>query len=152
MSDAPTSSARLQFGQAVDGSPEQFGSRVDEPVPALVGGRVPEAEVRAEVDDEGHDPGELRDDRLRPPGRYGDEDDVATGERRRVGRRRDKAGVGPAEAREQLGDRRPGRGLRLGGNDIEIGMGRQQPQQLGTEIARRPDDRRLHGMTILTVV
>ena len=60
-----------------------------------------------------------------------------------------EVGVGPAEAREQLGDRRPGRGLRLGGDDIEIGMGRQQPQQLGTEIARRPDDRRLHGMTIL---
>ena len=138
-----------ELRQAVDREPEEFRRGVDEAVPASVGRRVLQAEVRAEVDDERNHLHEPRHDRLRAPSGHGDEGDVTARARRRVGRLRRQTRVAPAEAREEFADRRPGRRLGLGRDDLEIGMRRQQSQQLGTEIPRRPDDGRPHGMNIL---
>ena len=129
----------MELRQAVDGDIEEVGSRVLEAVPARVVGGVAEPEVGAQVDDSGAGRGQLQ----------GDLDPCAVGEGHedRVERRIGSVGsaaltVSPVVARcgwmPSIGSWSRSRPTRP--DDLDVRVPRQQPDQLATDIARRPDD------------
>ena len=124
----------MELRQAVDGALEQVGPRVLEAVPARVVGGVAQPEVGPEVDDRGPAREEVRDERRGRAVGEGQEDGIhlAGARCRRSGRWwrgaggcRRRVAVAVAAARPTMRD------VRVAG---------EQPDQLGADVAGRPDD------------
>ena len=137
-----------QLRHSVDEAAEQLRSPVLEPVPDRVQRGVLEAEVAPEVDHERDACCERRNQVLGPTRRQGDEDGVQS----RTSRLHPGARTASRHIREQGSGRAlpPGCPLscRLAPLDLEAWVTRQQAQQLGSEIARRPRDSYPHRMMI----
>ena len=68
------------------------------------------------------------------------EDEVEPARTLEVERLEDEVGVGGAEARVQVGGAEAGLGVTGGVVDLEVGMVRGEPQELGAGETRRTDD------------
>ena len=125
----------MELGQAVDGVVEQLRRGVVEAVPARIVGRVAEPEVGPQVDD-GRAPGrDVRDD---PGGRavgQGEEDGVDVGRGGGVDRE-----TGRRQVRVGRGDRLVVAAASRQADDLDVGMARQEPDQLRADVAGRADD------------
>ena len=124
----------VQLGQAVDGVARGARARVLEAVPARVVGRVAQPEVGPEVDDRGAVGDEVRDEAGRRAVREGEERGVDLGQRvpdREVGR---------GEVRVVAADRIVVAVAAGEPDDVDVRMARQQPDQLGADVAGRADD------------
>ena len=109
-------------------------------VPRRVQRGVLQAEVGREVDDPADPAVEVAEQLLALAVGQGQEHEVEPVDRHRVPGLEDLVAVGRGEVRVQRGHRLAG--LRIAGRDgdVEIRMGRGDPQQLRTGVARRADD------------
>ena len=124
----------VELGQPVDRDVEEVGVRVLEAVPARVVGRVAEAEVGPEVDDRGAGLDDARDDARGRAVGEGEEDGVDSGSEAST----TQAGVG--EVRVDAVERVAVAVAALEADDRHVRVAGQEADQLGADVAGRPDD------------
>ncbi len=137
-----------QFGEAVHRRAQQFGRCVLLAVPARIERSVVQPEVGGEVDDEPDPAPQIGDEALGLAVGQRTEHEVEPVETGGIAVLVDEAGVRRREGRRVLPHRLAGMGVRGGHGHLESRMARQQAQQLGTRVARRPDDPCLHRISI----
>ena len=135
----------VHLGQAVHRFREEIGARVRHPVPLREHRRILEPEVGREIDDPHAGAHELARLRHRDAVRRREEHDIALVELR-FGGLDERERVLAAQAREHVGDLRPGVLARRDRADVDLRVLREQPQQLDAGVAGSADDADLdHG-------
>ena len=128
----------VQLRHPVDERIEHAGTRMLAAVPAHVGGRIPQPEVRAQIDDPGRERAKLVDARHRLPVGQAKEQHVAGLELRGGGELQSRRGT---QVRVRVVHELPGQTLRRHLTHLDVRVEQEQPQQLAAGVPRCARDR-----------
>ena len=137
-----------QLRQPVDGLVEELRRLVRLAVPGRVEGRVTQPEVGGQVDDDADAVAQGRHDPLRLPVREGAEHEIEAVEGVRAGRLVDHSRIGGGQRRRVLPHRLAGPGVSGDRGHLDVGVARQETQELNPRVARATDDAGFHRISI----
>ena len=139
----------MQLRDAVDEAAEQVRRLVLLIVPALIGGRVVQPEIGAEIDEGDVARQDIGGNRLGLAMRERGEDEIDSVERIRLKPFDGRPRIGERKVRMDIGKRRPGLAVAEQPDRIKCGVARAEPQQLRADEPRGSQDGDLdHGACI----
>ena len=144
----PVQGRAEELGEAVGEAAEETGRLVFRSVPEVVGGRIGQAEVGGQVDEESDPSDQGRGQALGLPVGQGQEDDVEAVEVVGHQLRERQRGVGAGQRRIERSHRLTGLAVGPGHHHLEFGMAGAEAEEFRTGVARRPVDPDLHGATL----